>query len=82
MGEQAKANKKTMNSINQLLYYCASHPDATVRFHASDMILNIHSNESYLNAPHAQSQIASNFFLESLLQLTVPIKLNGVIHVI
>jgi hypothetical protein len=29
--------------------YLATHPDATIRYHASDMILNIHSDASYLS---------------------------------
>jgi hypothetical protein len=41
--EQTKATEKTQATTNQLLDYLATHPDATIRFHASDMILHIHS---------------------------------------
>jgi hypothetical protein len=42
--EQTKATAKTQAATNQLLDYMATHPDATIRYHASDMILHIHSD--------------------------------------
>ena len=42
--EQAKATGHTIETIEQLLDYMASNPDATMRFRASNMILNIHSD--------------------------------------
>lgn len=80
--EQCKATKKTELSVKQLLDYCATHPDATVRFVASDMVLNIHSDASYLNAPEARSRVAGHFFLGWLPFNNQPIRLNGAIHVI
>jgi hypothetical protein len=41
--EQTKGMERTMEKALQVLYYLATHPHATVRFCASDMILNIHS---------------------------------------
>jgi hypothetical protein len=38
----------TDQTKNQLLENLATHPDATIRYHASDMILYIHSRASYL----------------------------------
>jgi hypothetical protein len=35
--EQTKATEKTQAATNQLLDYLATHPDATIRYHASDM---------------------------------------------
>jgi hypothetical protein len=46
--EQTKATGKTQAATNQLLDYLAPHPDTTIRYHASDMILHIHSNASYI----------------------------------
>eukprot|EP00804_Cyclotella_cryptica_P014654 CCRYP_012668-RA/>CCRYP_012668-RA protein AED:0.51 eAED:0.40 QI:0/0/0/1/0/0/2/0/482 len=48
---QAAATELTLARCTQLLDYCASNPDATVQYRASDMILNIHSDASYLSAP-------------------------------
>jgi hypothetical protein len=47
--EQTAATKKTKTAAGQLLDYLATHLDAKIRFQASDMILHIHSNESYLS---------------------------------
>ncbi len=47
--KQTKATQKTMNRSIQLLDYLASNQDAKVRFHASDMVMNIHSDASYLS---------------------------------
>ncbi len=40
-----------------------THPDATIRYHASDMILKIHSDASYLSEPKARSRAGGHFFL-------------------
>jgi hypothetical protein len=53
------------------------HPDATVRFHAFDMILNIHLDASYLSAANAHSRACGHFFMGWNADPTKPIKLNG-----
>jgi hypothetical protein len=60
--EQTKATKKTQAATNQLLDYLASHPDATIRYHASGMILHIHSDASYLSVSNARSRLGGLFF--------------------
>jgi hypothetical protein len=47
--EQTKATEKMQAATNQLLDYLVTNPDATIRYHASDMILHIHSDSSYLS---------------------------------
>jgi hypothetical protein len=49
--QQAHGTKATLEAPTQLLNYSATHPDATVRFIASDMALHIASDASYLSAP-------------------------------
>jgi hypothetical protein len=44
--EQTKSTYKTQAATNQLLDYLATHHDATVRYHASDMIIHIHIKAS------------------------------------
>jgi hypothetical protein len=61
--EQTKATAKTQAATNQLLDYLATHPDATIRYHASDMILHIHSDASYLSISNARSRLGGLFFL-------------------
>ena len=52
---QATATKATRCACQQFLDYCASHPDGSIRYHASNMILKLHSDSSYLNAVGAHS---------------------------
>ncbi len=51
--EQTKAMERTMERCTQLLDYLAGHADAKVRFHEPDMIMNIHSDASYLSEAKA-----------------------------
>jgi hypothetical protein len=60
--EQTKATEKTQAATNQLLDYLVTHPDATIRYHASDMILHIHSDASYLSDSNARSRLGGLFF--------------------
>ena len=78
--EQSKATEQTMQRCKQLLDYLATHPDATVRFHASDMILNIHSDASYLSEKNARSRACGHFFMGWKPDDKKPIKLNGAFY--
>jgi hypothetical protein len=50
-------------ATNQLLDYLATHPDAVIRYHVSDMILHIHIDASYLSVSNAGSRLGVLFFL-------------------
>ena len=50
---------------NHFLDYVATHPDATLKFHASDMILWAHSDASYLSEPKARSRAGGFYYLSS-----------------
>lgn len=78
-GQQAKPTEKTMKRANAFLDYMATFPDAKIRYYASDMVLNVHSDASYLTAPKARSRAGGHFFLGSLPTDGDPIKLNGAI---
>jgi hypothetical protein len=58
-----KATEKTQAAKHQMLDYLATHPDATIRYHASDMILHIHSDASSLSVSNAWSLLGGLFFL-------------------
>ena len=60
--------------------YHHTHPDAVVRFHASDMILYIESDATYLVLPKAHSRVASIFYLSNNTAGRPPI--NGAIQVV
>jgi hypothetical protein len=80
--DQASATETTEAHVKQLLDYLATHPQATVRYHKSDMILNIHSDASYLSETKARSRVAGYFFLGSTPTDDQPIELNGAIYVL
>jgi hypothetical protein len=63
--QQAHGTQATMEAITQLLNYCATHPDAKVRFIASDMVLHIESDASYLSVAKSRSRAAGYHFLSS-----------------
>lgn len=57
-------------AVTQLLNYAATHPDATIRYHNSDMILHVHSDASYLSEPGAKSRSGGYFYLSDKLPPT------------
>jgi hypothetical protein len=61
--EQTKGTEKAQAATNQLLDYLATHPDASIRYHASAMILHIHSDASYILVSNARSRLGGLFFL-------------------
>jgi hypothetical protein len=79
--QQSAPTKNTMKQVNQFLDYMWTHPDAIIQYRASDMILNVHSDASYLSAPKARSQAGGYFFLSSLPHNGDPIRLNSTIHI-
>ncbi len=79
--QQVAPTENTMKRVNQFLDYMWTHPDAVIRYRASDMILNVHSDVSYLSTPKACSRAGGYFFLGSLPCNGDPIKPNGAIHI-
>jgi hypothetical protein len=63
--EQTKATDVTADKIIKLLNYCTTHPEATLRYHASDMILNIHSDALYPSEREEKSQAGGLFYMGS-----------------
>ena len=79
--EQMKATEKTHSRCLQLLDYLATNSEAKVRFYASDMVLNIHSDASYLSEQGARSRTCGHFFMGSVPTTGEPITLNGAFYV-
>jgi hypothetical protein len=61
--EQTKATEKTQAATNQLLDYLDTHPDVAIRYHASNMILHIHSDTSIISVSNARSRLGGLCFL-------------------
>ena len=84
---QTTGTEATTQAITQLLNYCATHPDATIRYVASEMHLHIHSDASYLSVAKARSRTATYMFLSDEPPDTPPDPeaepppMNGAIHI-
>ena len=63
--QQAKPTENVMKKCKQLLDYVATYPNVAIRFHASDMVLHIHSDAAYLVMPKARSRIAGYFYFDN-----------------
>ena len=61
--------------------YVYTYQHSYIRFHASDMILNIDSDAAYLVAPKAKSRVAGYYYLSFLPHITKKPRLNGAILV-
>jgi hypothetical protein len=81
--EHSQATKTTMSKLTQLLNYCASHPDAVVRFTASDMLLAVESDASYLSVAKGRSRAAGYFSLTTKPASSASsYQPNGAVHVL
>ena len=79
--QQAKVTAKTYDKVIWFLNYAATHPYAIIWYHASGMILHVHSDASHLSAPRARSCAGKHYILTDPFNdaTTLP-KSNGPIH--
>ena len=75
--EQANPTEMTLQRVCQFLDYMHTNPNDVIRFWASDMVLNVHPDTSYLTASRAQLRAGRYFFLGTVPVNGKPIKLNG-----
>lgn len=84
--QQSKGTDATMEALNKLLNYAATHPEAVVRYTKSGMILYIHSDASYLSESQARSRAGGYFYMGDTVPddiATGPLPpLNGAIHIV
>jgi hypothetical protein len=78
--KQTKAAENTMGRRIQLLDYLATNEMAKIRFHASKMILNVHSDASYLSETGAPSRACGHFFMGWMAKDNKRIQLNKAFH--
>ena len=64
--KQSIPTKNMEAEINHILDYAATNPSAIIQYKASDMILNIDSDVSYLSEPRARSRTGGHYYLSSL----------------
>jgi hypothetical protein len=63
--EQSNAAEVTADKVIKLIYYCNTHPETKVCCHASDMILHIHSDASYLSENESKIRAGGFFYMGS-----------------
>eukprot|EP00957_Ditylum_brightwellii_P150738 11477587-Ditylum_brightwellii.AAC.1 len=54
---QSKGTEAMAKAVEHLLNYCVSHPNTTIRYTPSKMMLKVHSDVLYLLVPEAQSRV-------------------------
>ena len=84
--QQTKSTMETLNLASWLLDYLATYPNPSITYKASDMILWISSDSSYLSIPNARSRVGGFHFLGNAPDLTKPLAqqctfINALIHV-
>ncbi len=63
--QQANPTVNTMIKVRQFLDYAATHLNAIVTYHASNMVLAGHSIASYLSESKARSRAGGHFFMST-----------------
>ena len=84
--EQDNITEATIKAVTHLLNYAATHSESITRYHASGMILHIHSNASFLSEPGASIRKGGYHYLGTASSDPdkAPLKqppLNGPVHV-
>jgi hypothetical protein len=62
---QAAPTTDTNQKVQMLMDYLHDHPDGVIRYHASDMILQLEADAAYLVLPKARSRAAAWFILSN-----------------
>ena len=60
---QTSGTTESENSIKKLLYYSATHPNETLRYKASRMVIKAHSEVSYFSGSQARSRAGDFFYM-------------------
>jgi hypothetical protein len=77
--QSSKPTEDTMQQTIQLLNYLATQEEAVLSYHASNMVLAVHSDTSYLSESKAQSRAGGHFFLSS--NTTVPPNNGAILNI-
>ena len=70
--ELTQGTQTTKEKADHFLTYAAMHPNATIKFYKSDMILKIHSDASYLSKRQGRSRAGGHFYLGNRDDITDP----------
>ena len=64
---QSASTQDTIEKWNQVLDYASTNPNATIRYHKSNMILMTYTYATYLILPEDRSRIAGNYYFTNLM---------------
>ena len=59
--EQSAPTEDKLAKTNMLMDYLVTYPGSIIRYHASDMIINIEADSAYLVLPKARTRVAAWF---------------------
>ena len=62
-GTTSKSNRKHNEEDKKVLDYAATHQDATITYRASGMVLEVHSDASYLSKTEDRSRAGGHLFM-------------------
>ena len=84
--QQTKSTMNTLNLTAWMLDYMATYPNPSITFKASDMILWVSSDSSYLSVPGGRSRVGGYHFLGNKPNFSKPLApqrtfINAPIHV-
>jgi hypothetical protein len=77
--QQANPTEKTMLLCKQFLDFMATQEDAVLTYQASNMVLAIHSNASYLSEPKSPSRAGGHMFMAE--KDEIPINNGAVLNI-
>ena len=77
---QSSATTNTNNKMMELFDYLHTNPEAKIKFRASDVILKIYSDRSYLSASNSRSRAREFYYLGDNIPLGQPEKPQGSIY--
>ena len=60
---ESKATEQTYDNVVWILNYAASHPTVVVRYKQSNIVLQVHSDASYLSVTKARSIAGGYYYL-------------------
>ena len=78
--QKSALTEKTDQDVKRFLYYCATHPDSKIIFFASEIILQVHSDASYMNETKELSTAIGQYFLGNSKKSGKINVLNGAIY--
>ena len=77
--QSSTPTEETLEQTHHLLDYLATQEEAVLTYNASEMVLAVHSDASYLSEPKARSRAGGHFFLAS--DCTIPQNNGAVLNI-